>query len=68
MVQKSTKESPFILLYGRDPRVPTESVLGTAREAYLVDMEDYRSEFLITLVRAQTLALENIRKAQEKLK
>ena len=68
MVQKSTKESPLFLLYGRDPCVLTESVLGTAREAYLVDMEDYRSEFLITLVRAQTLALENIRKTQEKLK
>ena len=68
MVQESTKESPFFLLYGRDPRLPTESVLGTTREAYLVDLEDYRSEFLITLARAQKLALENIRKAQEKQK
>ena len=68
MVQESTKESPFFLLYGRDPRLPTESVLGSTREAYLVDMEDYRSEFLISLARAQKLALENIRKAQEKQK
>ena len=68
MVQESTKESPFFLLYGCDPRLPTESVLGSTNEAYLVDMEDYRSEFLISLGKAQKLALENIRKAQEKQK
>lgn len=68
MVQESTKESPFFLLYGRDPRLPTESVLGSTREAYLVDMEDYRSEFLVCMSRAQKIALENIRKAQEKQK
>lgn len=59
------QRKPF-LLYGRDPCLPTESVLGSTREAYLVDMEDYRSEFLISLAKAQKLALENIRKAQEK--
>ena len=48
--------------------MPTESVLGTTNEAYLVDMEDYRSEFLISLAKAQKLALENIRKAQCKQK
>ena len=68
MVQESTKESPFFLLYGRDPRLPTESVLGTTNAAYLVDMEDYRSEFLLSLAKAQKLALENIRKAQSKQK
>ena len=68
MLQESTKDSPFFLLYGRDPRLPTESVLGNITEAYLVDMEDYRSEFLISLGKAQKLALENIRKAQEKQK
>ena len=68
MAQESTKESPFFLLYGCDPRLPTESVLGTTKEAYLVDMEDYRSEFVISLAKAQKLALENIRKAQEKQK
>ena len=55
-------------MYGRDPRLPTESVLGTTNEVYLVDMEDYRSEFLISMAKAQKLALENIRKAQRKQK
>ena len=63
-----TKESPFFLLYGCDPQLPIESVLGTTKEAYLVDMEDYRSEFVIGLAKAQKLALESIRKAQEKQK
>ena len=62
------KESPFFLLYVRDPRLPTDSVLGSTTEAYLVDMEDYRSEFLISLAKAQKLALEHIRKAQAKQK
>ena len=68
IVQESTKESPFFLLYGCDPRLPTESVLGTTNAAYLVDMEDYRNEFLLSLAKAQKLALENIRKAQSKQK
>lgn len=68
MVQESMRESPFFLLYGRDPRLPTESVLGTLNEVYLVDMDDYRNEFLITMSKAQKFALENIRRAQEKEK
>ena len=57
MVQESTKESPFFLLYGRDPRSLFSWYGGL-----------YQSKFLISLGKAQKLALENIRKAQEKQK
>ena len=67
-VQESTKESPFFLLYGRDPRLPTGSVLDKVEPSYLVDMEDYRTEFLVSLAKAKKIALENIQKAQTKQK
>ena len=67
-VQESTRESPFFLLYGRDPRLPTGSVLDEVEPAYLVDMEDYRTEFLVGLAKTKKLALENIRQAQAKQK
>ena len=67
-VQESTRERPFFLLYGRDPRLPTGSVLDEVEPAYLVDMKDYRTEFLVGLAKAKKLALENIRQAQAKQK
>lgn len=48
--------------------MPTESVLETLNEVYLVDMDDYRSEFLITMSKAQRLALGNTLQAQESYK
>ena len=36
--------------------------------AYLVDMEDYRTELLVSLAKAKKIALENIRQAQVKQK
>ena len=39
-VQESTRETPFYLLYGRDPRLPTESVLNHTRSPYVVEAED----------------------------
>ena len=68
VIQESTKESPFFLVYGRDPRLPTGSLLEQSPITYPVDVEDYRTELLCTLKKTHALALESIRKAQEKQK
>ena len=66
VVQESTKESPFFLLYGRDPRLPTGTLLEQSRTTYLVDLDDYRTELVINLKKARELALKSIKEAQEK--
>ena len=53
-------------MYGRDPRLPTGTILEESRTTYLIDMEDYRTELLINLTKARQLALESIKLAQEK--
>ena len=65
MVQESTRESPFFLLYGRDPRVPTETGLSADLQAYPVDIEDYRSEMVTKLTSAWATAKEHIKGAQD---
>ena len=45
-MQDSTKESPFYLLYDRDPRLPTASDLALPRPAYTLDLDDYKTEVL----------------------
>ena len=39
-VQASTQESPFYLLYGRDPQVPTETALSQPRTVYQLDFAE----------------------------
>ena len=68
VIQESTKESPFFLVYGRDPRLPIGSLLEQSPTAYPMDVGDYHTELLCTLKKTHTLALESIRKAQEKQK
>lgn len=67
-VQESTKESPFFLLHGRDPRLPTETVLSKPVSPYLVDVEDYRMELSTKLSYAWSTAKDMIGKAQQKQK
>ena len=49
VVQDSTKSSPFYLLYGQHPRVPTDSALGHPRTVYQIDFDDYAEELVANL-------------------
>ena len=40
-LQESTKESPFFLLYGRDPRLPTEQALSPIKTKEVMDLKEY---------------------------
>lgn len=62
--QESTKESPFFMMYGRDPRIPTETILTYERSPYAVDVEDYKTDLCSGLSSAWSLARENLEKAQ----
>ena len=67
-IQESTKESPFYLLYGRDPRLPSECALTVPTSPYMVDLQDYRTELTTSLSDAWLAAREHITCAQAKQK
>ena len=67
-VQDSTKESPFFLLYGRDPQLPTESALTQPRTPYMIDVDNYKTELVTSMSDAWKIAQENIKVAQTKQK
>ena len=62
--QESTRESPFFLMFGRDPRQPTEEALSYPTSPYLVDVDDYKSELVQGLSDAWKVAKEHIQSAQ----
>ena len=66
--QQSTLESPFFLLYGRDPRLPTESAVYQDKARRLVDLKEYGTELANHLAEAWESARQCIRKAQKKQK
>ena len=67
-VQQSTGESPFFLLYGRDPRLPTDKALSLPEEGVEIDLEDYRSDLVRRMSEAWGLAQESVQKAQKSQK
>ena len=67
-VQASTQESPFFLLYGRDPRLPTETALSGAVSPYVVDISDYQTELVRRMSTAWSVAKEQIENARQRQK
>ena len=65
-VQGSIKESPFYLMHGRDPHIPTETVLTSSRSPYAADTDDYKVNLCSDLhvSTAWELAKTNIGKVQ----
>ena len=51
-MQHSTGESPFFLLYGRDPVLPTREMLGPLQERANVDVDDYTREITLRMSKA----------------
>ena len=67
-VQESTRESPFYLLYGRDPVLPMLDALSHERTPYMIDLDDYKNELLTALTSTWKLANTNISTAQDRQK
>ena len=67
-LQQSTGESPFYLLYGQDPRLPTDKVLNVPVDQRNIDLRDYKEEMTYSFSTAWQLAQAEISKAQGRQK
>ena len=67
-VHDSTNYSPFYLLHGREPVLPTATAVTQPRTPYQIDFEDYSAELVANLSDAWALAHQNIQGAQVKQK
>ena len=59
-------ESPFFLLYGRDPRLPTEPVMSPVKTKKIVDLREYGVELASSMSEVWELAQHCIGKAQKR--
>lgn len=67
-LQESTKDSPSHLLYGREPRLPTDAVLEAPTDRRLIDTDDYVTRFSKYMAEAWQLARFHVQQAQERQK
>ena len=66
--QASTLESPFYLLYGRDPRLPVPDALSSQQTRMTMDLREYGVELHTKMSTAWGLARTCIGKAQRRQK
>ena len=66
--QDSTLESPFFLLYGRDPRLPTPTALSPAMVRANVHLTEYAVDMATKMSAAWESAKKNVKKAQKRQK
>ena len=63
--QESTQETPFYMLYGRDPKLPTPAVLNPKKTRTTVNLKEYGIELHARMSEAWELAQRNIARAQK---
>ena len=66
--QQSTLESPFFLLYGRDPRLPTQTSMVASKTRQHWDLKEYGADLASSTADAWDLARKCIGKVQKKQK
>ena len=66
--QHSTGKSPFYLLYGRDPMLPTTEMLQITQKRINLDASDYIREISLRMSSAWNAAKIRIKEAQKKQK
>jgi hypothetical protein len=64
--QASTGESPFFLMYGRDPRLPTEAALSPPVPRTQYDLDDYKTKAVRRMSEAWQMAQKKIVIAQRR--
>ena len=67
-IQKTTRFSPFFLLYGREPRLPIDHALNFAPDNFQIDVDDYGIQVKQFLTKAWQSAKEVIQNEQVKQK
>jgi hypothetical protein len=63
-VHEVTKETPFFLMYGRDPVTPLDNILSGEQHFNLMEDPDYKEKMIHSFRVAWTKASQNIEKAQ----
>ena len=66
--QESIRESPFFMVYGRDPVLPIDEALSEPADRCYQDADDYRSTVLSNLQNAWSAAKKNVEQAQKRQK